>query len=90
MASIFKNKAFIKPHGTHTAANSSYLTDGAAAAVIMSEEKALSLGYQPKSILKAWTYVAVDPFDELLLGPTFATEKVLRMAGLTLGKIQIL
>ena len=51
----------------------------------MSEEKALSLGYKPKAVLKAWTYVAVDPFDELLLGPTFATEKVLRMAGLTLG-----
>ena len=80
--------AFIKPHGTHTAANSSYLTDGAAVAVIMSEEKALSLGYKPKAVLKAWTYVAVDPFEELLLGPTFATEKVLRMAGLTLGMIR--
>ena len=63
------------------------MTDGAAAAVIMSEEKALSLGYKPKAVLKAWTYVAVDPFEELLLGPTFATEKVLRMAGLTLGMI---
>lgn len=82
--------AFIKPHGTHTAANSSYLTDGAAAAVIMSEEKALSLGYKPKAVLKAWTYVAVDPFDELLLGPTFATEKVLRMAGLTLADVDVI
>ncbi len=36
--------AFIKPHGTHTAANSSYLTDGAAAVLIMSKEKALELG----------------------------------------------
>ena len=44
--------AFIKPHGTHTAANSSYLTDGASAAVIMSESKALELGYKPKSVLK--------------------------------------
>ena len=51
----------------------------------MSEEKALSMGYKPKAVMKAWTYVAVDPFEELLLGPTFATEKVLRMAGLTLG-----
>lgn len=82
--------AFIKPHGTHTAANSSYLTDGAAAAVIMSEEKALSLGYKPKAVLKAWTYVAVDPFEELLLGPTFATEKVLRMAGLTLADVDVI
>jgi acetyl-CoA acyltransferase len=36
--------AFIKPHGTHTAANSSFLTDGATASLIMSEEKALALG----------------------------------------------
>ncbi|CAE7823255.1 HADHB, partial [Symbiodinium microadriaticum] len=40
--------AFIKPHGTHTAANSSFLTDGASATLIMTEEKALELGYQPK------------------------------------------
>jgi len=39
--------AFVKPHGTHTAANSSFLTDGAAASLIMSEEKALELGFQP-------------------------------------------
>jgi acetyl-CoA acyltransferase len=36
--------AFIKPHGTHTAANSSFLTDGATASLIMSEEMALKLG----------------------------------------------
>ena len=44
--------AFIKPHGTITAANASPLTDGASAVLIMSEEKALELGYTPKSILK--------------------------------------
>ena len=38
--------AFVKPHGTHTAANSSFLTDGASASLIMSEEKALELGYK--------------------------------------------
>ena len=40
--------AFVKPHGTVTAANASYLTDGASATLIMSEEKALELGYKPK------------------------------------------
>jgi acetyl-CoA acyltransferase len=40
--------AFIKPHGTHTAANSSFLTDGASAILLMSEEKALQLGFKPK------------------------------------------
>merc|ERR1719223_1633958 len=48
------------------------------------------MGQRPKSILKAWTYVAVDPFEELLLGPTFATEKVLRMAGLTLADMGVI
>ena len=44
--------AFIKPHGTHTAANSSFLTDGASACLIMSEEKALELGFTPKAYIR--------------------------------------
>ena len=60
--------AFIKPHGTHTAANSSYLTDGASACLIMSEEKALEMGFKPKAYIRNWTYVGANPFDELLLG----------------------
>ena len=50
--------AFIKPHGTHTAANSSFLTDGASATLIMSEEKALELGYKPKAYLRQHVFVA--------------------------------
>nr|CCA18002.1 trifunctional enzyme subunit beta putative [Albugo laibachii Nc14] len=69
--------AFIKPHGTHTAANSSFLSDGAAATLIMSESKALELGYTPKSILKDWAFVGVDPFEELLLGPAYGIQKML-------------
>lgn len=82
--------AFVKPHGTHTAANSSYLTDGAAATLIMSEEKALQLGFTPKAYLRTWTYVGVDPFEELLLGPTFATQKVLSQMGLSLQDIGVI
>jgi acetyl-CoA acyltransferase len=82
--------AFIKPHGTHTAANSSFLTDGASATLLMSEAKALRLGYQPKAILRGWTYVASDPFEELLLGPTYAIHKILRAHGLTLADIGVL
>lgn len=77
--------AFIKPHGTHTAANSSYLTDGSAATLIMSEEKALELGFVPKSVIKSWSFVAVDPFEDLLLGPTFAVHDVLEKAKLKLS-----
>ena len=56
----------------------------------MSEAKALAMGFKPKAIIKAWAYVAVDPFDELLLGPTFACDKVLKMAGLTLADVEVI
>ncbi len=82
--------AFIKPHGTHTAANSSFLTDGASATLIMSEEKALELGYQPKAYIRGWTYVGSDPFEELLLGPTYAIHKLLKAHKLTLQDIGVL
>ena len=68
--------AFIKPHGTHTAGNSSFLTDGASSILIMSEEKALELGFKPKAYIRGWSYVGVDPFEDLLLGPSFAIDKV--------------
>ena len=44
--------AFVRPHGTVTAANASFLTDGASAVLLMSEEKALALGYTPKAYLR--------------------------------------
>ncbi|KAL7471499.1 hypothetical protein ACHAXS_011772 [Conticribra weissflogii] len=59
--------AFVKPHGTHTAANSSFLTDGASASLIMSEKRALELGFKPLAYLRDWSFKACDPFEELLL-----------------------
>jgi acetyl-CoA acyltransferase len=50
--------AFVKPHGTVTAANSSYLTDGASACLVMTEEKAKQLGLTPKAYFRAYTYVS--------------------------------
>jgi len=82
--------AFIKPHGTVTAANSSYLTDGASACLIMTEEKAKQYGFKPKAYLRQYTYVSQDPKDQLLLGPTYATPKVLAQAGLELSDIDVL
>ncbi|CAI5737172.1 unnamed protein product [Hyaloperonospora brassicae] len=79
--------AFIKPHGTHTAANSSFLTDGAAATLIMSEQKALELGYRPKAVLKDWLFVGVDPFESLLLGPAYGIRQVLANNKLKLSDI---
>eukprot|EP00088_Acartia_fossae_P044784 TRINITY_DN4779_c0_g1_i2.p1 TRINITY_DN4779_c0_g1~~TRINITY_DN4779_c0_g1_i2.p1 ORF type:complete len:469 (+),score=185.19 TRINITY_DN4779_c0_g1_i2:35-1441(+) len=82
--------AFVKPHGTVTAANSSYLTDGASACLLMTEEKAKELGFAPKAYLRAYTYVSQDPKDQLLLGPTYATPKVLQQAGLELKDMDVL
>lgn len=81
--------AFIKPHGTITAANASYLTDGASAALIMTEEKAKQLGLKPKAYLRNFTYVANDPKDQLLLGPAYATPKVLESSGLSISDISV-
>lgn len=81
--------AFIKPHGTVTAANSSFLTDGASAALIMTEEAALAAGLKPKAYLREFVYVAQDPKDQLLLGPAYATPKILAQAGLTLKDIDV-
>ncbi len=63
--------AFVKPHGTVTAANSSFLTDGASACLITTAEKAKALGWKPKAYLRDFMYVAQDPKDELLLGPAY-------------------
>jgi len=82
--------AFIKPHGTVTAANSSYLTDGASAALIMTEDKAKELGLTPKAYFRAYTYVSQDPKDQLLLGPAYATPVVLDKMGLKMSDVSVL
>lgn len=70
--------------GTLTAGNSSPLTDGAAAVVIASEAAARRLGLQPLAFFRSWSYVGVDPADQLLIGPALAMPKALARAGLTL------
>ncbi|XP_054003359.1 trifunctional enzyme subunit beta, mitochondrial [Hylaeus anthracinus] len=81
--------AFVKPYGSVTAANASFLTDGASAALIMTEEKALQLGLTPKAYLRNFTYVSQDPIDQLLLGPTYAIPKVLQKAKLNVKDIGV-
>ena len=73
--------AFDRAHGTITAGNSSPLTDGASALLVMRESKAKALGYAPLGYLKSWAYAAVDPGWQLLMGPVFATPKALERAG---------
>lgn len=71
--------------GTLTAGNSSPLTDGAAAVLLMSEEKAKALGYTPKAAFRSWSYVGVDPADQLLMGPALAMPEALDRAGMKLA-----
>lgn len=82
--------AFIKPHGTITAANASFLTDGGSACLLMSEEKAKEMGLTPKAYIKDYVFVSQDPKDQLLLGPAYATPKVLERAGLTMKDIDVI
>ncbi len=81
--------AFDKKFGTITAANSSYLTDGASAVLLMSEEKAEELGVTPLASIVASATTAMDPLEELLLGPAFAIPKVLERAGLVLDQMGV-
>jgi acetyl-CoA acyltransferase len=75
--------------GTITAGNASPLTDGAAATILMDEEKARSLGYKPLTAIRSWSYVAVDPSDQLLIGPALSMPKALDRAGMTMKDIDL-
>jgi len=75
--------------GTITAGNASPLTDGAAAVLLMSEEKAKALGYTPLVAFRSWSYVAVDPADQLLIGPALCMPEALDLAGLALSDIDV-
>jgi len=82
--------AFVKPYGTVTAGNSSALTDGASAALLMSQARANADGHTPIATLRDYTFVAQDPGEELLLGPAYAIPMVLDAAGLTLDDIDVI
>jgi acetyl-CoA acyltransferase len=75
--------------GTLTAGNSSALTDGGAAVLLMSEEKARALGLKPLAAFASWAYSGVDPADQLLMGPALAMPKALDRAGLRLADIDL-
>ena len=81
--------AFMPGMGTVTAGNSSPLNDGAAAMLIMSEEKAAALGLKPLVRVLATAVVGVDP-SVMGTGPVPATKKALKRAGLTLADIDLI
>ena len=81
-------KPAFQEDGVVTAGNSSQISDGAAAVLIMSEEKAAELGLAPKARFAQFALVGVDPVT-MLTGPIPATAKVLDKAGLTMDDIDL-
>ncbi len=78
---------FDRTYGSVTAGNSSPLTDGAAAVLLMAEEKARALGYQPLAFVRSYAVSAVDPGWQLLMGPVYAVPKALERAGIGWGEL---
>lgn len=76
--------AFYRPHGTATAGNSSFLSDGAAAVLLMEEEAAKRLGFQPRAVLSDYYFTAQDTRTDLLLGPAYAVPVLLDRLNLRL------
>jgi acetyl-CoA acyltransferase len=83
---------FDRRYGTVTAGNSSPLTDGASAVLVMSEAAARALGYTPLAFIRSYAVAAVDPGWQLLQAPIFAVPKALERAGIAwreLGLIEV-
>ena len=81
---------FDRRNGTVTAGNSSPLTDGGSAVLLMSEERAKSLGYEPMAYIRSYSYAALDPGEQLLMGPVLAAPVALQRAGLTLQHMDLI
>jgi acetyl-CoA acyltransferase len=81
-------KPAFKPDGSVTAGNSSQISDGASAALIMSEEKAKELGLTPRARFHTFALAGVDPVT-MLTGPIPSTEKALAKSGLSIGDIDL-
>ncbi|WP_194815176.1 acetyl-CoA C-acyltransferase [Nocardia sp. XZ_19_385] len=86
-AKLAKLKPVFAKDGTVTAGNASPLTDGASAVLLMSEEKAIELGYHPLAAFRSWSYVSVDPADQVLIGPAISMPRALEKAGMSLSDI---
>ncbi len=86
---LAKLKPAFKPDGKVTAGNSSQITDGAAALLVMSEERASSLGLTPRARFHSFALAGVDPVT-MLTGPIPATSRVLERSGLSLDQIDLI
>ncbi|MEM6160700.1 acetyl-CoA C-acyltransferase FadI [Erwinia sp. P6884] len=82
--------AFDRRHGSVTAANSTPLTDGAAAVILMTESRARSLGITPLGYLRSYAFTAIDVRHDMLLGPSWASPLALDRAGITLQDLTLI
>ncbi len=89
LEALAKLKPAFHAKGTVTAGNSSQTSDGAAAAVVMSEERANALGIKPVARIVAYSYAGCLP-EEMGVGPVYAIPKALKLAGLTLDQIDLI
>ena len=80
---------FDRKHGTVTAANSSPLTDGASAVLLMREDKAKAHGFDVLGFIRSYAFAALDPAGQLLMGPSYATPIALDRAGIKLSDLDL-
>ena len=82
--------AFDKQHGTVTAGNSSPLTDGASALLVMREDKAKAHGFDVLGFIRSYAFAALDPAGQLLMGPSYAAPVALDRAGIKLADLDLI
>lgn len=81
---------FDRQHGSVTAANASPLTDGASAVLLMTESRAKALGYTPLGFIKSYAFSAIDVWQDMLMGPSYATPLALERAGMSLNDLTLI
>jgi acetyl-CoA acyltransferase len=81
---------FDKKHGTVTAANATPLTDGASAVMMMREGRAKELGLEPLGYIRSFAFSAIDVYDDMLMGPSYATPLALERAGMDLKDLDLI
>lgn len=89
VAALAKLRPAFHAAGSVTAGNSSQMSDGAAACIVMSSEKAQALGLKPLARFVAYATAGVPP-EDMGIGPVYAIPKVLKLAGLTLDDIKVI
>lgn len=89
LEALAKLKPAFHAKGTVTAGNSSQTSDGAAAVVVMSDERARALGIRPLARFVSFAYAGCQP-EEMGVGPVYAVPKALKLAGLTLDQIDVI